>query len=48
MQRTTNLVPPPNFSLLRSYILGLPGTTRFTDTNPPASRQTLYRVGVQP
>lgn len=48
VQCTANLVPPPTFSLPRSNIPGLPDTTRFTDTNPPASRQTLYRVGVQP
>jgi hypothetical protein len=48
VQRATSMMPPPAFSLLQSNIPGLPGTTSFTDTNPPASGPAFYRVGVQP
>jgi hypothetical protein len=48
VQRATNRVNQPAFSLLQSGIPGLPGTTSFTDTNPPASGPAFYRVGVQP
>jgi parallel beta-helix repeat protein len=48
VQRATSLVPPPGFSLLQTNIPGLPGTTSFTDTNPPAPGPAFYRVGVQP
>jgi parallel beta-helix repeat protein len=48
VQRATSLVPPSGFSLLQTNIPGLPGTTSFTDTNPPASSPAFYRVGVQP
>jgi len=48
LQRSTNLVASLAFSLLQSNLPGLPGTTSFTDTNPPASGPAFYRVGVQP
>ena len=48
VQRATNVLKPPVFSLLQTNIPGLPGTTGFTDTNPPASTPAFYRVGVQP
>jgi hypothetical protein len=48
VQRATNLVPPPAFSLLQTNISGLPGTISFTDTNPPAAAPAFYRIGVQP
>jgi hypothetical protein len=47
VQRATNLMPPPVFSLLQTNIPGLPGTTSFTDTTPPPSDPAFYRVGVQ-
>ena len=48
VQRATSLVPPPAFYLLQTNLPGLPGTTSFTDTNPPASSPAFYRIGVQP
>jgi hypothetical protein len=48
IQRATNLVLPPAFSLLQPNIPGLPDTTSFTDTNPPTTGPAFYRVGVQP
>jgi hypothetical protein len=48
IERSTNLRQQPAFSLLRSNISGLPGTTIFTDTKPPTSGTMFYRVGVQP
>jgi hypothetical protein len=47
VERTINLMPQPAFSLLQTNIPGLPGTTSFTDTNPPPSGPAFYRVGVQ-
>ena len=47
IQRATNLVPPATFTLLQSNLAGLPGTTRFTDSNAPAYGAAFYRVGVQ-
>jgi len=47
VERATNLVPAPAFALLQTNILGLPDTTSFIDTNPPASGPAFYRVGVQ-
>ena len=48
IEGSTNLRQQPAFSLLRSNIPGLPNSTTFTDTNPPASGSRFYRVGVQP
>jgi hypothetical protein len=48
LERATNLAVPPVFLLLQTNIAGLPGTTSFTDTNPPPSGKAYYRVGVQP
>ena len=48
IQCATNLATPLAFSPLQTSIPGLPGTTSFTDTNPPASGPAFYRVGVQP
>jgi hypothetical protein len=48
VQRATNLLAPSAFSLLQTNILGLLGTTSFTDTSPPVSGPAYYRVGVQP
>jgi hypothetical protein len=48
VERATNLMPQPAFSFLETNIPGLPGTTSFTDTNPPPSGPAFYRVGVQP
>ena len=44
--RATNGALPPVFSLLRSNLAGLPGTTKFTDTNAPPAGPAFYRVGV--
>jgi hypothetical protein len=48
VQRATNLLPPPAFSLLQTNIPGLLGTTSFADTNLPVSGPAFYRIGVQP
>ena len=48
VERATKRVHQPAFSLLETNIPGLPDTTSFTDTNPPASGPAYYRVGVQP
>jgi len=48
VERATNLASSPAFSLLEANIPGLPGTTSFTDTDPPASGPAFYRIGVQP
>jgi hypothetical protein len=45
--RSTNVSATP-YSLLKSNIAGLPGTTSFTDSNPPAGGPAFYRVGIQP
>jgi hypothetical protein len=47
VMRATNLVTVPPFSVLKSNIAGLIGTTSFTDTNPPAGPAAFYRVLVQ-
>jgi hypothetical protein len=47
VERATNLAALPAFLPLQSNIPGLPGTTTFTDTNPPPSGPAFYRVGVQ-
>ncbi len=48
IERATNLVGTPVFSLLQANIQGLVGTTSFTDTNLPGAGQSYYRIGVQP
>jgi hypothetical protein len=48
VQCATNLSQSGAFSLLQTNIPGLPDTTSFTDTNPPASSPAFYRIGVQP
>jgi len=47
LERTTSLGAVPAFSLLRSNIAGLPGTTSFTDTNALGSAPCFYRVRVE-
>jgi hypothetical protein len=47
VQRATNLMPPPAFSLLQSNIPGLPDTTSFTNITATNAGPFLYRVGVQ-
>jgi hypothetical protein len=47
VERSTNLSVTPAFSVIKSNIVGLPATTTFTDTNPPAAGAVFYRVGVQ-
>ena len=47
VERATNLVKQPVFSLLQTNIPGLPDTTSFTDANPPTSGPAFYRIGVQ-
>ena len=47
IQRAITLAPTPTFSLLQTNIPGFPGTTSFTDTNPPSAGPAYYRVGVQ-
>ena len=47
LSRATNLAATPGFSLVQSNIAGLAGTTRYTDTNPPAGGRAFYRIGAQ-
>jgi hypothetical protein len=47
VQRATDLGAVNPFTVLRTNIAGLTGTTSFTDTNAPASGPAYYRVGVQ-
>jgi hypothetical protein len=44
----TNLAALPAFRPLQTNILGLNGTTSFTDTNPPFAGPAWYRVGAHP
>jgi hypothetical protein len=44
VQRATSL-QPASFSVLRSNVPGLPGTTEFTDSQRPAGRPAFYRIG---
>jgi hypothetical protein len=46
VQRATNLAQPLVFSLLQSNLVGLPGTTTFTDTSAPPNGPAFYRIGV--
>lgn len=47
VQRASNLGAATPFSVLRTNITGLAGTTTYTDTNAPVSGPAYYRVGVQ-
>jgi hypothetical protein len=47
LERATNLGSLPAFSVLRSNIAGLPGTTSWTDTDAVESRPRFYRVRAQ-
>jgi hypothetical protein len=46
LERSTNLLTKPPFSLLAPNLSGQPGTTSFTDTNASAAPRLFYRVGV--
>jgi hypothetical protein len=48
VQRATDLGGAIPFSVLRTNIPGLAGTTSYTDTNAPAGGPAYYRIGVQP
>ena len=48
LEQATNLGGPPAFSVLRSNLLGLPGTTSWTDTNAPVSSPRFYQLRVSP
>ena len=43
LQRTANLASP--FTLVATNIVGLAGTTSFTDTNAAGAGPSFYRVG---
>jgi hypothetical protein len=45
IERATTLKPPLSFSLLRTNVPGLSGTTTFTDTTLPATGAAFYRIG---
>ena len=46
LERSTNLLAKPPFSLLVTNLSGQPGTTSFTDTNTAGGSPFFYRVGV--
>ena len=48
LERSTNLAAHPAFLPLAIGLPGQPGTTSFTDSNPPSQGPVLYRVGTQP
>ena len=48
LEQTTNLGGAPAFSVLRSNLAGLPGTTSWTDTNAPVSSPRFYQLRVSP
>jgi hypothetical protein len=48
LEQATNLGGAPAFSVLRSNLVGLPGTTSWTDTNAPVSSPRFYRLRVSP
>jgi hypothetical protein len=45
VERTPSLKPPVTFSLLRTNVPGLAGTTTFIDTTAPATGAGFYRIG---
>ena len=47
IQRSADLSVQPSFSTIQSNIIGLPGTTSYTDTNAAGDGPFFYRVGVQ-
>jgi hypothetical protein len=47
LESATNLNSAPAFSVLKSNLTGLPGTTSWTDTNHPAAGPRYYRVRVE-
>ena len=48
LEQATNLGGAPAFSVLRSNLVGLPGTTSWTDTNAPVSSGRFYQLRVSP
>jgi hypothetical protein len=48
LERSANLGASQAFLPLATGILGLPGTTTFTDTNATRLGSSFYRVGIQP
>ena len=48
LQQATNLGGAPAFSVLRSYLVGQPDTTSWTDTNAPVSSPRFYKLRVSP
>jgi hypothetical protein len=47
LQCSTNLVAHPTFTTIRTNVLGLVGTTSYTDTNAVGPGPYFYRVGVK-
>lgn len=48
LEQATNLDGAPAFSVLRSNLLGQPGTTSWTDTNAPVAGPRFYQLRVSP